>query len=66
MLTIDVIQFEAQDIVTISIPVTPDDSDNPLEASCICNPNNMHCSSAFHSDCKAAGYTGAYHNCMDN
>lgn len=71
MLKIEVIKFEAQDIITTSgTPVVEDTPVAPKEDKCICSPNDKHYkfetwddSSIYydHGDCT---YEGT-HNCRE-
>ena len=61
MLKIEVIKFEAQDVITASVAAVY----TPAEPECICNSDVSHsdCVSAgTHSACTGAGYEGD-HNC---
>ena len=63
-LNLEIIRFEAQDVVTASTP--ENNVNNPVANGCICPPNNQNCAHILipepgvtvHCD-----YNGGIHNC---
>lgn len=72
MLKIEVIKFEAMDVITASV-ATPevDAEEKPAEVVCTCNPNPepgndyYACSQNGHFDCPVTSGADADHNCPD-
>lgn len=64
MLKIEVIKFEAQDVITTSVAAS-------VEVKCTCNPNPepgndyYACSRNGHFDCPVTSSADADHNCPD-